>query len=330
MFKSFDADTRLVVLTSGIAIIDEIYDTLNLELKNEYVSQGPNLTENQVNDISKNSSLRKRYVERRDISFTQMVNTGKYEFNNLDLEVKSIQIKIEEGRSKAQKIVDSYSGGNLNLRYMWLIELPDMSKIDVTGDFLCAYNELASLKGCPRSVVGSFHCSNNQLSTLEGSPSRVGGDFYCNYNKLKTLEGAPSRVGGDFECNFNNLITLEGAPSSVGRGFYCNDNKLTTLLGAPSSVGGFFNCKVNKLTTLLGAPSSVGRSFYCNYNKLITLEGSPSSVGGSFECDTNSDLISLKGAPAKIGARFLYPDKFTEEDADTAMTERRKQLSIQQ
>jgi len=111
----------------------------------------------------------------------------------------------------------------------------------VSGEFLCYYNDLTTLKGGPQEVGGNFWSQINNLTTLKGSPQKVGGDFWCQLNNLTSLEGIPQEVGGNFGCYSNDLTTLKGVPREVGGNFWCYDNKLTTLEGAPQTIGGKFN-----------------------------------------------------------------------------------------
>lgn len=54
--------------------------------------------------------------------------------------------------------------------------------------FVCSWNNLRSLIGCPTIVYGGFDCSYNQLESLEGCPKYVGGDFWCHDNNVKFTE----------------------------------------------------------------------------------------------------------------------------------------------
>ena len=137
----------------------------------------------------------------------------------------------------------------------------------VTGNFICGYNKLTSLEGCPEKVGGDFDCGFNNLTSLEGCPKEVGGNFGCHYIKLTSLEGCPEKVGGNFDCGDNKLTSLEGCPEKVGGNFDCGFNNLTSLEGAPKEIGGNFDCGDNKLTSLEGCPEKVGGDFYCKGNK---------------------------------------------------------------
>ena len=108
--------------------------------------------------------------------------------------------------------VDIENGGRRGLK-----EIP-IQFGKVTGVFDCSYNNLISLKGCPRWVGGSFYCSFNRFTTLEGSPEYVGGSFSCLGYELRTLKGCPREVGGDFSCNYNSdLKSLKGIGHIKGK-----------------------------------------------------------------------------------------------------------------
>lgn len=42
----------------------------------------------------------------------------------------------------------------------------------VTGDFICSWNKLTTLKGAPQSVGGDFICRGNKLISLRGHPNQ--------------------------------------------------------------------------------------------------------------------------------------------------------------
>ena len=169
--------------------------------------------------------------------------------------------------------------GDLDLSYMDLTELPDLSTVTVLGDFMCDHNQLTTLSGAPQSVGGDFSCDYNQLTTLSGAPQSVGGIFYCDYNQLTSLVGAPKSVGGDFSCDYNQLTTLSGAPQSVGGNFSCDHNQLTTLSGAPQSVGGNFYCDHNQLTNLEDVPKGCSQYIFGELNNPETMMAPEYLVG---------------------------------------------------
>ncbi|HHV41517.1 MAG TPA: hypothetical protein GXX72_01530 [Clostridiaceae bacterium] len=87
--------------------------------------------------------------------------------------------------------------GDVDLSGLGLTKIP-INFTEVGGDFICALNELYSLKGSPSKVGGSFYCFRNKLSSLEGAPRKVGRDFNCWGNPLKSTKGKPEYIGGEF------------------------------------------------------------------------------------------------------------------------------------
>jgi hypothetical protein len=85
---------------------------------------------------------------------------------------------------------------NVFLNSKRLTELP-LTFNKVTGSFDCGYNQLTSLKGCPRWIGGHFSCSYNDLTSLEFSPDYVGGYFNCRFNNL-TDNYCDTEIGGRF------------------------------------------------------------------------------------------------------------------------------------
>jgi hypothetical protein len=61
----------------------------------------------------------------------------------------------------------------------------------ITGDYICSFNDLVSLKGLPLVIPGNLICHQNPLKTLEGFPSKVGGKVILTYKTdlplLRTL-----------------------------------------------------------------------------------------------------------------------------------------------
>ena len=182
-------------------------------------------------------------------------------------------LRLSEANEILKELPSGYKiDGDVDLQGMGLYELPDFSKVNVSGN---------------------FYCNKNNLNSLEGAPYFVGLDFFCNENKLIDLKGAPKQVLGSFCCGDNELYSLEGSPFIVGENFMCDKNKLTSLKEAPVKVGGAFICSSNNLLSLEGAPSKICGNFDCAHNKLETLFGAPSEVWGDFDCRDNN-LLPLK------------------------------------
>jgi hypothetical protein len=62
--------------------------------------------------------------------------------------------------------------GDVYLSGRNLTALPDMSSVEVRGNFYCNGNKLKSLEGAPHTVKGTFECQDNNLSLLEGAPKK--------------------------------------------------------------------------------------------------------------------------------------------------------------
>ena len=98
--------------------------------------------------------------------------------------------------------------GNVDISGKALLQLPDLSRVQVRGDFCCEGNYLTSLKGCPAIVGGSFDCSDNRLDSLEGAPAVVGKTFFCSDNDLASLDHKPEK----FQVLISDLGNLTGYP----------------------------------------------------------------------------------------------------------------------
>ena len=108
--------------------------------------------------------------------------------------------------------------GDVILDYKNLTEFPSFIQFGtVKGYFNCSFNNLTSLRGCPRVVKKSFYCHDNNLVSLEGSPEEVWFGFLCQSNNLKDLKGAPKKVGGDFYCDSNSTQFTEDDVNKVCR-----------------------------------------------------------------------------------------------------------------
>lgn len=180
------------------------------------------------------------------------------------VDVKSLfkELSVDDLNSLLKETPDDYViFGHVILSGRGLTELPDMSRAEVGGAFICSNNKLTSLKGAPKKNYFMFDCSNNQLTTLEGGPQGVCANYDCHRNNLTSLKGAPREVHATFECNNNKLLSLEGGPEVVKKVYSCQNNKLKDLVGAPSSVGMDFDCRGNELVSLKGKPKKIGENF---------------------------------------------------------------------
>lgn len=101
----------------------------------------------------------------------------------------------------------------------------------IRGSFYCCYNNLTSLKGCPKWTTGVYLVAHNKLKSLEHAPLMVGESFYVSNNELTSLSGAPKKIKGSFCCNYNQLqeIQLVQLPDIKGYIYLQNNPKLGTL-----------------------------------------------------------------------------------------------------
>jgi len=114
------------------------------------------------------------------------------------------------------KVFNSRSFMN-KVNHWTLDELP-LKFNKVNGKFDCRYNNLRTLKGCPKEV-DNFFISDNKLESLEGCPKEVE-RFLAGDNMFKDLVGGPEIVLGDFNVSRNpNLVSLKGGPRKIG-GYY--------------------------------------------------------------------------------------------------------------
>lgn len=142
------------------------------------------------------------------------MTTGLQQAFNPDINTTAAEAVLKELGCVFHRQADGslFVPGAINLSKKNLISLPDLSMVDVGGEFFCDGNSLSDLAGAPRSVQGGFDCSGNGLTSLKGAPA------FC----------------VDFICHDNNLVSLEGAPGSVN-GFYCDGNRLDSLEHAPKT-----------------------------------------------------------------------------------------------
>lgn len=120
-------------------------------------------------------------------------------YNLLMLGIKDFNINKDDS-------VDVY--GNVNLTHKQLKSIPIQFGI-VYGYFDCGYNELTSLKGCPKEIHGYFSCNVNELVSLNYGPKKVYGSYYnCSANKLISLDGYTIDVNQFLYCLRNPIYEL--------------------------------------------------------------------------------------------------------------------------
>lgn len=100
----------------------------------------------------------------------------------------------------------------------------------ISGHFICSYNQLTTLEGCPREVGRNFRCDNNKLTSLIGAPKKIGGYFKCNNNQLVNLIGGPEIVIGSYNARDNKINSFEGFPEDFDQDFSFFGNPVQDIL----------------------------------------------------------------------------------------------------
>ncbi len=139
----------------------------------------------------------------------------------------------------------------------------------VDGNFTIKSNKLQELDNMPVSVGKEFDCSYNQLMTLKGCPKEVG-DMDCSTNKLVSLEGLP-KIKEDLYCNDNKLISLKGAPKELRR-LDASDNNISSLEGIPNKASEIILTS-NKISSLIGIGKMINRCVHIDFSENMIKEG---------------------------------------------------------
>ena len=89
--------------------------------------------------------------------------------------------------------------GDIWLKDHQWVEIPEWLKdVEITGSFICGYNELISLKNCPQKIGGDFSCNYNRLLSLDGCPEHIGGGLFCHHNAIKLKLPENIKLNGTF------------------------------------------------------------------------------------------------------------------------------------
>jgi len=139
--------------------------------------------------------------------------------------------------------------GDVDLNSKMLDDFPQYIQFGiVSGYFLCDYNNLTSLRGCPQNVGKDFGCSWNWLKSLEGCPQTIGGSFWCGNNGITSLVGCPQTIGGSFYCDYTRLVNLIGCTKNIIGDLNCHGVQLASFEGNPETIGGNFEFSSIRIT----------------------------------------------------------------------------------
>lgn len=90
-----------------------------------------------------------------------------------------------------------------------LTEIPVQFGV-VEGRFICSYNPLKSLKGCPFVVGGRFEAEHCGLLSLEFSPKKIHSHFYIQDNNITSFKYGPQEVHSEIRFGRNPLQSIDG------------------------------------------------------------------------------------------------------------------------
>ena len=149
----------------------------------------------------------------------------------------------------------------------------DMS-VDVEDNVNLNDDKLTEIPFNFNKVNGYFDCSFNNLKTLKGCPKKVNSDFDCSHNDLIDLNYCPSMIEGSMDCSNNKIQSLKESPETLVS-FHCDNNKLKDLYGSPKIIKHTFNCTFNKIKSFTGGPERVGVNYSCSDNNIRSFDGFP-------------------------------------------------------
>ncbi len=86
-----------------------------------------------------------------------------------------------------------HAKGNFDMEELGWPALPDLSMVDLEGDFRCRDNNLKSLRGLPRTITGVIDCRENpNLEVLGDAPQGV--KIISDYGTFNSVDEAPAEL----------------------------------------------------------------------------------------------------------------------------------------
>ena len=199
--------------------------------------------------------------------------------------------------------------GSIKCQQMRLTDFHGISFGEVTGDFRCGNNMLASdsLIHFPRVIGRNFTCYKNKLTTLIDGPISVGLRYDVKNNKLESLQGLAQEVK-ILDCSGNKLTSLDGCPSEMNS-IYCNSNKINTFKGAPKKLSRLLASN-NQLKDFDGFDDKEYELIGLFSNQISSFSGMTLSSYPSIRSISLSDnsLTTLDGIPDFPNAQIVLPE----------------------
>jgi hypothetical protein len=275
-FKTLPYSVKGDFLKTQVDLRDEIFVELDKNLRNDFISIGPNLTVKQVKALT--STEKARYLETRKISVPQLLSHYLYDFNELDISLPLVQ-KKEQEESESLKLAledhdnDAYHKFEIT-NYNFLHKLADMSKMKF-HHITIESCPLMSLQGMPEEITGSLRMRNlSQLTTLKGCPRKVDTLSIYECSNLKNLKYCPQEMDSfQFSTDIDDF-SFEGMPERLlGDLGLAGDFKDMKYL--PKHVGGYFNCPDGDFASFEGHPLYIGEYMQFQGSKITELNSVP-------------------------------------------------------
>jgi len=201
---------------------------------------------------------------------------------------------------RAQRKINNWTSGPLNLSYLLLYELPhiptSITQLYCIGCHLfvlaipthltfidCSHNSLTALPELPHGLR-ALKCDNNQITSLPQLPSTLE-RLVCRTNPLEFLPELPHGFV-ELLCSETPIRSLPTLPSTLHT-LKCNNNELTSLPPLPKSLQ-ILHCSYNLLTELPTLPEYL-EELDCRYNPIHTLPDIHPSMT-YFLCNESNEL----------------------------------------
>lgn len=301
-------------LSESLNLDDDIFNKLDANLRNEFVSAGPNLTRLQAKAL--NPKEIERYKKIRLQVVPGILPNNLYKFNKFDVDIPKIKIQMRNDMERAIEHIqqkksknDDGKGRSYKLSDLLITELPDLTMLTEKDTLIIDECPITSLRNCSKRVL-NFVVTNCDLNNLEGGPEEVRDKYVCFKNNLESLKGSPKKVG-NFICSINSLKTLEGGPIEVDHWYDCSDNQLISLKGAPKVLK-VLKCAYNKLHSLKDGPEIITDVLDIGGNNITDTQNVPVILFGGLK-----ELHYIKMGDSRVGGLLSLPLKIVDDFIDS-------------
>lgn len=203
---------------------------MSFEDFNNYIVLFPSGEVLEVNKIESNGLLKSGLIKNSESG--EYFISYDYLGSNIKKSIEKNQIEIRRERKINQIKTFLYHVGVLKEQF----KINDDLSIDIIGSITMTMMSLSQIPHKFNRCTGNFICSFNNLTTLKNSPDYVGGKFDCSYNRLFDLKGGP-KFASTYLCNNNKLNNLDGSPHNV-KYFNCSSNNIINYDSVPNLIPG--------------------------------------------------------------------------------------------